>query len=437
MNFTLRELAELPLPCALFDRSQAIVAQAPEWHGGGPGTVAYPVRTTRLLVATAAVPATCHAVLERLLQTIDAASDADAAQSATVLRMLAASLRMLAGRRVESTGTTRDVVAFARAGIRARTALTVTGGDGPDFVVKAPEVAALALVQLAVNAERHAGATAVSIETAHNLFHVAWRGDAAGLRLVTSRRHGDRSRWGMGFARIAADTLGGSLAGPHAHGHGVVAASLELGLGRLALPLAALRGREVWRATRTWDEETGLPPGSEVRPGTRLARIRSAALRVPGSIATRDGWCARTGRELVWVAIPPDDVTGRARDVLAGLVHERALTETVAEPARSRLTALALLLHAALGQPVPRLPARAWRQRYLEVRDAVGGALPAPEFDGIGAIDPGIVAMLAAESGDGIDVEDDAMWLRIRPERRSDAAVSVLLEPGAERIRLA
>src|SRR5262249_1779197 len=151
-----------------------------------------------------------------------------------------------------------------------------------------------------------------------------------------------RQRWGLGFARIAADTLGGAVTAPYDSGGGTGTASFEVGLGRLALPVAGLRGRHVLRAARSWDEETGLTPGSEAPLGSRVAWLRDAAMRTPGRIVSRDGWQARAGRALLWMAIPPDDVTERARDVIAGLVHERALTDQLAEPDRSRISALAI-----------------------------------------------------------------------------------------------
>jgi hypothetical protein len=101
------------------------------------------------------------------------------------------------------------------------------------------------------------------------------------------------------------------------------------------------------------------------------------------------------------------------------------------------LSALALLLNATLGQPVPRTPAAAWRRRLSELKAPYRLTLPVPDFAGIGALDAGVVAMLAAESGDGFELDGDRMWLRVRPEQRSDAAVSVLLEPGADRIHIA
>ena len=58
-----------------------------------------------------------------------------------------------------------------------------------------------------------------------------------------------------------------------------------------------------------------------------------------------------------------------------------------------------------------------------------------PAFDGVGAIDPQVVALLAT-SAHGFEIEGDRLWLRIREECRDDAAVRVLLRPGEDRIPL-
>jgi hypothetical protein len=58
-----------------------------------------------------------------------------------------------------------------------------------------------------------------------------------------------------------------------------------------------------------------------------------------------------------------------------------------------------------------------------------------PEFDGVGAIDPQVVAVLAP-SGAGFEVDGDRLWLRVREECRDDAAIRVLLRPGENRIPL-
>jgi hypothetical protein len=71
----------------------------------------------------------------------------------------------------------------------------------------------------------------------------------------------------------------------------------------------------------------------------------------------------------------------------------------------------------------------------LELSKAFGITQPAPDFDGVGAIDPQVVAVLAP-SGDGFEIDGDRLWLRIREECRDDAAVRVLLRPGESRIPL-
>jgi len=58
-----------------------------------------------------------------------------------------------------------------------------------------------------------------------------------------------------------------------------------------------------------------------------------------------------------------------------------------------------------------------------------------PDFDGVGAIDPQVVAVLAP-SGKRFEIDGDRLWLRIREECREDAAVRVLLRPGEDRIPL-
>jgi hypothetical protein len=139
---------------------------------------------------------------------------------------------------------------------------------------------------------------------------------------------------------------------------------------------------------------------------------------------------------MVWIALPPDDVTDRARDVIAGLAHERALTDGIAEPQRSRITALGLLLDAALGRPLPRMPSAAWTRRIHELAHAYGFALELPQFSSLGALDPSVVALLAVEAGAGFEVNNGELWLRIRADRQGDALLTPLAGMGASRIRL-
>jgi hypothetical protein len=434
VNLTIAEIAELPLAAALIDSTGDVVARTPEWDGPGPGAVAYPVRNMRLVVRTRPASELCDAVLSRLLAAIDAAVEGLDETHARRVRILASSLRLVAGREAAGWGTTDDVIDLARAGITARTGLAVDVVTGAARPVLAPEVAALVLVQLAVNAERHDAAEHVRLEVDKTTFRVVWRRAGDDVRVKTARRHAERERWGLGFARIAADAIGGTVYPPRAHGDGEVAAILEVGVRRLALPLAAVRDGQICRATQSWDEETSLAPGAMAGGRTRLGILCSAAYDEPGRIVG-DDWTARAGARETWVAVPPDDSAVRARDVVTGLIHERALADRLEEPARSTIGALGLLLATLLGEPMPRVPIATWTRRMAELGPVFGVDAAIPHFDGVGAIDPRVVALLAA-SAHGFEIDGDRLWLRIREECRDDAAARVLLRPGEDRIPL-
>jgi len=172
-----------------------------------------------------------------------------------------------------------------------------------------------------------------------------------------------------------------------------------------------------------------------VDPGSRLDVLLAAAAGRSGAIVHDGGWSARAGSRATWVAVPPDDAAVRARDVVAGLSHERALSDRIGEPLRATIGALALLLATLLGDPMPRVPIAAWMRRMTELRPAFGIEQPVPRFDDVGAIDPQVACLLAA-SGAGFEVDGDRLWLRVRPECRQDPAVRVLLRPGESRIPL-
>jgi hypothetical protein len=435
VNLSLADIAELPLVAALVDAGGGVIARTPEWDGPGPGAVSYPVRSVRLVVRTQPASTQCDALLSRLLDSIDSAALALSGTQAQRVRMLGASLRLVAGRDPGGWGTTDDVLDLARVGITARTGLDVEVATGPARPVLGPEVAALVLVQLAVNAERHDAATSVRLEVDRTTFRLVWRHSGPTPRVATARRRADRDRWGLGFARIAADAIGGTVYPPRATGDGSLAATLELGIRRLALPLAAVGDGRVCRATRSWDEETGLAPGCATGSGSRLATITAAAGSVPGRIVVDAGFSARAGQRVLWVAVPPDDASVRARDVVSGLTHERALSDHIAEPARSTIAGLALLLATLLGEPMPRVPIAAWTRRLVALGPAFALAGGIPDFDGVGAVDPQVVTVLAASSA-GFEIDGDRLWLRIRDECRDDAAVGVLLRPGENRIPL-
>jgi hypothetical protein len=214
-----------------------------------------------------------------------------------------------------------------------------------------------------------------------------------------------------------------------------VAATLELGMQDLSLPVAAIRGHRVVKATRTWDEETDCLPGAAVEPGSRLATCVEAASGAPGKVISRDGWTSRLAGERTWVAIPPDDVLERARDVLDGIAHERALWEGIPPGLQARVSALTSLLAARLGSPLPRVPGRIWNQRMAHLGPALGLRMTIPPLLALGAIDPRIAAYLAAEVGSEMVTNGDDVLLRIRPGLEHDERLAGLTWVG-DAIRL-
>ncbi|MDQ6855617.1 MAG: hypothetical protein M3Z57_00915 [Candidatus Dormibacteraeota bacterium] len=436
MNLTIAEVAELPLGVALLDRTD-VLAHTPEWRGPAPGSVTYRVRRARLVVSADDRPdPVCADVVEALLEEIDRTRTGLPRRQALRVAMLAASLRIVAGRDLGAPGASADVLEHACAGIASRTNLTVSVCNDRPFSVLGPEAAALVLVQLAANAERHEGAVSVHLSAARNCFSVGWRGPRRHATATTARRRGDRQRWGLGFARIAADCIGGVVHPPVSDGDGGRSAVLETGLGRLSLPLALVRDGAVHKATRAWDEETSLLPGHVVPAKTRAARCVAAAARTPGQIARLDGWSVRTCAAGTWLAIPPDGIVDRARDVLDGMVHERALWDGVPEPARSRIVALAAILGSMLGADLERVPGDTWNRRAPGLARAFGWTTPLPVFRGAGAVDPRVALFLASEFGDTLEASGDDLYLRIRPDQRDNALVRVFLSPGNDSIRL-
>lgn len=437
MNLSLADLRDLPLAAALIASSGDVIVHTPEWQGGGPGSAAYPVRRNRLVVCCEPAAPRCTELLQLLLAELHATATELGGAQRDLVRMLASSLELVAGRAFEGdVMPARRVLDLARCGIAARTGLQVTVEARDAFEVAGGYAAALVLVQLAANAERHARAETVTLAAHANGLHVSWPGDIGAGAPPTARRHDDRERWGLGFARIAADAIGGVVHAPQRRNPGAVTATLELGVGRLTLPLAMVREGRVARATRAWDEETGALPGTSLAALPRAEHALADAQATPGRIARIDGLSARAVRDAVWLAVPPDDVAGRARDVTDGLTHERVLTEGIGEPRRSRINALAQLLGFVLGAPIQRVPSGAWVRRMRGLAAPFGLAMPVPDFDGVGATDPAVCALLAAEAGVAFEVEDDSLWLRLHPQRLADAVAAPLLGGGADRIRL-
>ncbi len=434
MNLTAGEVAELPLAAALFDGDE-LLARTPEWTGAVAGAVSYRVRRARLVVATEDTHPLCAPLLGRLFGEVEAAAAILPHRQALRLHMLAASLRVVAGRATAVCGTSQEVLEHACAGIAMRTALDVDVEEADAFPVVDPAVAALVLVQFAANAEGHDHARSVTLRAAQQAFTVAWEGARGAAATATGRRREERVRWGLGFARIAADSIGAAVY-PPVDCDGRRSAGLEVGVERLALPLALLHGGLVRKATRSWDEETGLLPGYAVSDADRAGRCAAEATAAPASVVGVDGWRARSGRDGTWVAIPPDTAGDRARDVLDGMVHERALWETAPEPARSHVVALAAILAALLGADLVRVPGTTWNRRAAEAAAVYGLRMAVPVFRGAGAVDPRVALFLAAEFGEALETDGDDLLLRIAPRHREDPLVRVFLAEGADCVLL-
>jgi hypothetical protein len=147
-------------------------------------------------------------------------------------------------------------------------------------------------------------------------------------------------------------------------------------------------------------------------------------------VVSRDGWTARLARERAWVAIPPDGILDRARDVLDGIAHERALWEGIAPAQEARVLALTLLLGARLGAPLPRVPAEVWNRRMAGLAPAFGLRMAVPRLAGLGAVDPRVAAYLAAELGSEMVSDGDDLLLRIRPGLKQDDRLVGLVQVG-------
>jgi hypothetical protein len=108
----------------------------------------------------------------------------------------------------------------------------------------------------------------------------------------------------------------------------------------------------------------------------------------------------------------------------------------VPEPSQSTVFALASLLGAMLGTPLPRVPVDTWNRKYPEVAAAFGLDLPAPQFDGLGAVDPRVVVYLAQEFGDRFEVDGEDLFLHVSPDKLDDPFVKIFLAPEDNALKL-
>ena len=151
----------------------------------------------------------------------------------------------------------------------------------------------------------------------------------------TSRIGSERERWGLGFARLAADAIGAAIYAPSGSPNGLVTATVETGMDRLALPLAKLQNDVVVKSTAGWDEETGLVVGKRLN-SARLAALLVKAQKDPGEIVKDSGWTARYLNKSLWFAIPPQNTKDRARDLLVALYTKELFGNQLRMPVKAK-----------------------------------------------------------------------------------------------------
>jgi hypothetical protein len=393
------EVAGLPLAACLLDALGQPVVATPEWSGPCPGTLAYHAGAGHLLVAPEDPVVELDALAERLLEALRAAAMAAGQDFGRRIEVLVAGLELTSGRPPRTVGTVGDAVRLAAAAIPARTqdlALTVVD-PVPEGPVTAPAAVALALVQVAVNAQQHEDAARVALRVAPGpTFHVEWPGATASPASPRSARHGlRRQRWGWGYVQLVADALGGSALPAAPAGPGRRGASLGLGSSRLTLPVACVRAGRVERSTLAWDGDPDAP-GFGQRPDGPLAELVGRAESDPGRVAFGDLYRARCRGGRTWLVLGPPSGSARVRDLLRGLAHEQALW-AAPEPHATRVHALATLLGGALGDPLPAVPPGVWAEVLPRACACLGLRAP-PAPPALLLPDPRLAAFLLAET---------------------------------------
>ena len=336
-------------------------------------------------------------------------------QRARRATVFAAGLELMSGRPPGGQGTVADVLDLARAAIPARTQeLTVKVEEPvPQSQVPAPAAVALAVVQLAVNAQQHEQAPWVALRVAAGpTFYVEWPNPDVVAAEVRSHRHVlRRQRWGWGYVQMVADALGGSALPAGPTGPGRQGASLGLGAARLTLPVACVRGGRVERATLTWDQDPDVPGFGQPLTGA-LAELARRTEAYPGHVEFHDLYRARSTGGRTWIVLSPESDSARARDLLRGMAHEQALW-SVPEPHATRVHALATLLAGALGEPLPAVPPGIWREVLPEACTALGMEAP-PPAEAMILPDPRLAAFLLAEAGGRLVISGDEVRLEAR-----------------------
>lgn len=429
----------LPLPAALVDVDGRTVTQTPEWVGRCPGTVSFRAAQGHLLVAPDVATPELDLLIDRLLAELRQVSEKLGAEESKLTAVLCAGLELVAGRPVSSgaEGRPEDVLDLALAAIRARAPdlRSEVAGLLPGTTVPAPAAVALALVQLAVNAHDHEAAKLVTLRMELGpTFTVEWPAPSQTAVAVNTHRHAARrAGWGWGYVQLVADALGATALPPGPMGPATRGACLSVGSPRLGLPLAVLRAGRVERSTQAWDQDQRRPGFGEPVDGL-LARLTAAAAGQPGRIVYDDLYRARSGLDRTWVVLTPESGSSRARDMLAGLHHERALWGAP-EPHATRASAVATLLQVAMGDPWPTVPPGVFADVFPSACAALRVA-PQPPMRAVSYPEPRVAAYLLAELGGRLVTYDEETWLAPSPASAGSPLLSALGAAAGGRLRI-
>jgi hypothetical protein len=417
VRITSDELAELPIAAAWFREDGSMVSATPEWTGPGIDTVQYCLGPLRLIVATDGHSAEVAALCARILDELDMTARSGPEDAELMRRCLRAGLHLVMGRPDLTERPAAEVLACVRVATGEENVEVVVGST-MSSAVRGGDTVALALKQLATNARKHDAATDLTAEeSGAGAFRVSWRGSRTPASVRTSRHPNRRARWGLGLVRLAADALGATVI-PVRHdenGHSEATFTLLSGAARFTLPLAAVdeRGR-IERASRAWDEETGLLPGQTVN--AELAALVVRAKDDGGSIVSNEGFAARRSTGTTWVTVVPRSTRDQARDLIAGVAHENTLLGN--GPKATRVEGCVQALGLVLGASTEMWLRAVFDEQLSAACSAFDAPLPVMLGNSREAPPAPMVGFLASEGCGGELAHRDGAWA-FQPERWS------------------
>ncbi|MHB8508428.1 MAG: hypothetical protein ACYDGR_07245 [Candidatus Dormibacteria bacterium] len=444
MRITQSEAPNLPAAAALVDNTGAVVAATKEWPQDAvdsAATTAYRMGSGAVLIAGAESMPHSGWVLEQLVAAIRGAAARMDEDQAMAAELYATGLEVTTGRRITEVGSLSSILELLRIGVARRTrlaALTPLGLWDESPVVGASAIA-LALVQLAVNAEAHGQAHRLAIEVEGGpTFIATWEdptatGEPDGPTIKTSRSRLLRERFGMAYVRQVCDALGGVVSNPSSPRPGIRQVVLSFGTARLALPLAQAIDGRIQMSTKAWVEETRIRDQDEVAGW--LAELQDLAQSRQGEIVERNLFTARAVEAQTWFMLPPHGDSGRVGDALQELIHEKPLWRET-EPESTKIHALSAILDRMLGLEWHNGASPATFAEIFPARCRDLGVAPSVAIHGYRFPDPRIAAYLLAEVGETVTDAGGSPAVVVRADRRGHPLVEALAEADGVTIHL-